>query len=44
VGIAVIEVLVNRRLQFGHAPEDTPPNPLFGDVSEEAFDQIDPRR
>jgi hypothetical protein len=44
VGIAVVEVLVNRRLQFSHAAEHAPANPLFGDVAEKAFDEVDPRQ
>ena len=43
-GVAVNgAVLVDRPLQFGHAPENAAANPLFGEAPEQAFDQLDPR-
>ena len=41
VGIVVIEVLLDGGFEFGHAPEDTAADTVFGYPAEEALDLVE---
>src|SRR5262245_30570931 len=42
VGVVAIEIVMDRLLQFGHAPERTAADALLRDLGEEALDEIEP--
>ena len=44
IGVVAVEIVVDRLLELGNAPEDAAPDAFGRDLGEEALDEIEPGR